>query len=212
VVQPERRGGLDQTPRRRRRVDDEGGRHGAILEDAGSAASHEGVQDGGHTAFPLAGARDLPEQAFDAKDIRLRRIGREPLAQQLARGVDAPRIGALLFRVCARRPAVEHEVRAVVDEDGLEVRRGSRERPDGERIQVQRVGGPFLGAVDVVECGAVDDDMGTQGRHRRSDVAIARDVEVIVGKRADFVGAGEPVHDRSPELAFRADDGDPHLQ
>jgi hypothetical protein len=62
----------------------------------------------------------------------------------------------------------------------------------------------ILGAVDVGERGAVDDDVGPRGVHRRGHRSIVGHVEIGARERQQFVVGLALVDDRGRELAVRA--------
>ena len=106
-------------------------RHDPVDERPALAPLEQRVGDAIEAAAEAAAARarrrrPTAEQALDAQHVGPRAL-REPIPQQLGRGVDALRIGRVVFAVGLGRGAVEDEVGAVVHQRGVDRRR--REHP-----------------------------------------------------------------------------------
>ena len=157
---------LDELPRRPRRVDDVGGRHGAVGKYLWRAARLQRLENAGHAPFRGRTVGDAAEQALDPQHVRARRIQRKPFAQQLRRGIGALRIRRLLLGVRLARAAVEHEIGAVVHQRRTMAAGGARQVPHRKRIDVERLERALLRRVHVGERRAVDDDVGAQPIHR----------------------------------------------
>ena len=89
------------------------------------------------------------KQALDPQHVVIRRVGREPVAEQLAGRVHAARRGQILFAVRPVDLAIEHEIAAVMHQRRARGGRGARERSHRERVHGQRVFRLLLRLVDV---------------------------------------------------------------
>ena len=149
------------------------------------------------------------EQALDAKHERAWRGEREPVAEQLGCGIHATRIRAVLLRVWTLRLSVEHEVRAVVDENRPCPRRRGGNRLDGECIDTQRGHRIVLRAVDVVVGSAVDHNVSPRIRYGGLNRSVVGDVQRRV-IQCDDIFPRELAADRGPQQPPAARDQEPH--
>ena len=103
--------------------------------------------------------------------------------------------------------AVEDEVRAVVHERRARRLGRAGQAAHGQRVDRQRLAGPVLGAIHIVERGAVDDEVWRGGGDRRSHSAGIGHVQRLARER-DHLAIGKRLDDKGGELSVGPCDED----
>src|SRR5215211_3890026 len=194
-VQHARRAGLDRLQ--------EGGREVACVGRAQPLVRHHPERAAGaspldHPGDEVAALRGAPVEAEEGGAPYHDRTGsvgeRALLARQLGDGVDAPRLRAVELRIRLAPRAGEDVVRAEMDEPRSRLGAALREALHGTGVHLERAVLLALADLDVVEGGAVEDDLGTHPLEDPPDGVVVRDVELRPGRGGKRRGARGQEH------------------
>ena len=210
MVESGRDSPLDDVPHCPRRVRHVGRGDRPIPKNARRATCSERCHDRFDAALRRRPVGRAAEETFHSQHVRARRVGREPLAEQLRSPVHTARIRSVFFDVRPVGSPVEHEVGAAMDERDAARSGRSRQGADGKCVRPQRVNRMILGGVDRVVRRAIDDDVRGRSGQRRLHRRRVVDVQIAVHQRRHVVGTSELLDDGRAQLTPSTDDDDTH--
>ena len=172
---------------------------------------------GDHPLDEVAALRRAPVHSVQARGphdeaaVAVRQRG--VLAGELRERIHAARAGRVVLGIRPAARAVEHVVRAQMDQPSARLLAVLGETLDRPRVDRERAVLVGLAHLDVVERRAVEDQLGAERVERPPDGLVIADVELRSRRRGDITPAREQLLDVRRELTAAAGDEDrPHLR